>query len=65
MVNFDFKAQWKVATSAHFFRLPELDADRIAFMENGTISYVEPFEKLVEVSQNFNELVKIGFLEQS
>ena len=40
-------------------------ADRIAFMENGTISYVEPFEKLVEVSQNFNELVKIGFLEQS
>ena len=32
MVNFDFKAQWKAAISSHFFKLPELDEDRIAFI---------------------------------
>ncbi len=32
MVNFDFKAEWRVAISAHFFKLPERDEDRIAFI---------------------------------
>lgn len=32
MINFDFKNQWKVATSAHFFKLPETDEMRVAFI---------------------------------
>ncbi len=32
MVNFDFKAKWKEAISTRFFRLPDLDEDRIAFI---------------------------------
>lgn len=32
MINFDFKAEWKVATSSHFFKLPETDEKRVAFI---------------------------------
>lgn len=32
MVNFDFETQWKTATSSHFFKLPEFDEDRVAFI---------------------------------
>ncbi len=32
MINFDFKAEWKVATSAHFFKLPNTDEQRVAFI---------------------------------
>jgi len=32
MINFDFKAEWKVATSAHFFKLPDTDEQRVAFI---------------------------------
>lgn len=32
MINFDFKAEWKIATSAHFFKLPESDEKRVAFI---------------------------------
>lgn len=32
MINFDFKSKWKVATSAHFFKLPDRDEERIAFI---------------------------------
>lgn len=32
MINFDFKTEWKTAISAHFFKLPERDEERIAFI---------------------------------
>lgn len=32
MINFDFKAEWKIATSSHFFKLPESDEKRVAFI---------------------------------
>lgn len=32
MINFDFKTEWKSAISSHFFKLPESDEERIAFI---------------------------------
>ena len=35
-------------------------ADRIVYMENGTISAIAPFENLINISQGFKELVEIA-----
>ena len=32
MVNFDFLAEWNIAISSHFFKLPEVDENRVAFI---------------------------------
>lgn len=32
MINFDFQSEWKKATATHFFRLPETDEKRVAFI---------------------------------
>ena len=35
-------------------------ADRIAYINNGTIENIAPFDELVKINQSFNELVKLS-----
>ena len=37
-------------------------ADRIVFMQNGAIKDIAPFNKLVDINKDFEELVKLGSL---
>lgn len=55
----ELKGQKTIIVIAH--RLSTIkSADRIVFMENGTISNALPFEQLITISSQFNELVKIS-----
>lgn len=39
-------------------------ADKIVFMESGTITDIQPFNRLIETSSSFNDLVKIAYSAQ-
>ena len=60
----ELKGKTTIIVIAH--RLSTIkNADKIIYLENGTVSAINTFENLLKVSKGFNELVKISSLKNN